>query len=116
MAEYDEEPATLEEASRWELVCLWSDLDSAIDRGINTNWSMECDWLLDRIKMFTQFVGPTSWETVPITILESGVFQRLLGEMGHTVEVDMEKVAEIRREINAPLERYMAHPPKPEER
>lgn len=101
----EEGPTTLEEAIKQELCCLWGDLYAAVRNGIRTNWSIECESLAWRIKMLTRFVGPTPWDEIQISLLESGVYQRIHAEMGVTVEVDMAKVAEVRRSIESVLPR-----------
>jgi copper chaperone CopZ len=96
---------TLETVARWELLLLWSDLNDARRAAIRGSWSMNCDHLVDRIKKFTQQVGPISWEEINIDLLEDGVYQRVHGEIGITVEVDMAKVAETRASIDARMRR-----------
>lgn len=83
-----------------ELKYLWSDLDNAIRYAINGKWSIQCDGLEDRIKTLTQLVGPTPWESVPITMLENGVYQRIHDELGIRVEPDMAKVADVRERLS----------------
>ena len=85
---------------RGELADLWIDLEQAIRRAHNGQWSMECDWFLDRIKTLTQQVGPAPWEQLPITLLESGLYQRTHAELGVDAPVDMARVAEVREVIN----------------
>ncbi len=118
MGEEDDEPTTLEEAAKGELACLWGDLDEAVRRAINRDWSIQCENLAARIKTLTRFVGPTPWEEIQISLLESGRYQRLHAEMGVAVEVDMARVAETRRRINARMAdfraRYLAPPPPAE--
>ena len=85
---------------REELVSLWTDLEQAIRRAHNGQWSMECDWFLDRIKTLTQQVGAAPWGLLPITLLESGLYQRIHAELGIDAPVDMDRVAEVRAVIN----------------
>jgi hypothetical protein len=85
---------------REELVHVWTDLEQAIRRAHDGQWSMECDWFLDRIKTLTQQVGPARWEELPITLLESGLYQRTHAELGIDAPVDMDRVAEVRAVIN----------------
>jgi hypothetical protein len=96
---------TLETVARWELLCLWSDLNDARHSAIRDSWSMTCDDLVDRIKLFTQQVGPTPWEEIDIGLLEDGIYQRVHAEMGVTVDVDMASVAETRANIEARMGR-----------
>ena len=93
--------ALLEDAVRDELVSLWADLDTAIRHAVDGQWSMQCDWVTDRIKQLTQLVGPTPWEQVQISLLEGGIYQRIHAELGVCGEVDMARVAEIRAIIDA---------------
>lgn len=99
----DEEPETLEEAAREELHLLWGDLRDAVNRAINGVWSIDCGHVEHRIKMLTQFVGATPWEMVPLPLLEGGIYQRIHAEMGVEADVDMVRVAETRRSIEARL-------------
>lgn len=89
---------TLDAAARWELELLWNDLHDA--RRSAAKWSIRCDGLAARIRMFTRLVGPTPWEKIQIPLLEDGTYQRIHAEMGVTVEVDMARVAETRRSID----------------
>jgi hypothetical protein len=84
-----------------ELVSLWCDLNRAQSRAYNGQWSMECDSLEERIKALTLLVGPTSWENIQINLLENGVYQRIHGDLGIAVEVDMDRVAKVRANIAA---------------
>lgn len=90
----------LEKACRRELRSLWSDLATAVSRGINTSWSIQCENLAWRIRKLTLLVGPTSWESVSVTLLEEGVYQRLHAEWGIEVTVDMDRVAQTRASID----------------
>lgn len=96
----DDEPSTLDDAVRRELECLWDDLYSATRAAIRDGWSINCDHLRWRIETLTRFVGPLPWENVQIPLLESGVYQRIHQEMGVTVEVDMQRVAQVRARID----------------
>ena len=53
----DGAPRTLEEAVRQELVALWTDLDEAIKHAIDGSWSMQCDWIVERIAILTRLTG-----------------------------------------------------------
>ena len=92
--------ATLESVARWELLLLWNDLHSAYRAAANGSWSIRCDGLADRIKMFTEQVGPTPWEEIQIDLLEAGIYQRVHAEIGVAVEVDMARVAQTRASID----------------
>lgn len=96
---------TLHTVARWELLCLWSDLNDARHSAIADSWSMRCDGLVDRIKMLTEHVGPTPWEEINIGLLEAGIYQRVHAEMGVAVDVDMASVAETRASIEARMGR-----------
>ncbi len=90
--------AELERACRGERDALWCDLQEAIDRAIRCTWSIGALGLKDRIQRLTRLVGPTSWENVSITLLESGVYQQVHDEIGVEYEPpDMARVAEVRR-------------------
>lgn len=83
-----------------ELEYLWGDLDNAMRYALNGRWSIQCDGLVDRIKTLTQLVGPTSWDKIPLSMLENGVYQRLHDDLGIRVTPDMAKVAEIRKRLS----------------
>lgn len=89
----------LRKACRKELRSLWHDLDHAVRSALNGTWSMGCDDVTHRIKRLTRLVGPTPWEAIQITLLESGVYQRIHAELGIEVTVDMDQVAEVRERI-----------------
>jgi|SRR5437899_1881031 len=93
-------PETLEEVARDELHALWDDLLRARDSALRGRWSMECDWLVGRIKRLTPLVGPTPWEEIQSRLLEDGTYQRIHREIGVEVSVDMEQVAKTRTFIN----------------
>ena len=107
--EYD--ARTLDAAARWELELLWNDLHDARQSAANGEWSIRCDGLAARIRMFTKLVGPTPWEKIPIRLLEDGVYQRIHAGMGVDAEVDMARVAETRRSINERQARSRATTP-----
>lgn len=91
---------TLREAVREELDALWSDLNIARRDAINGIWSIRCDGLVERIKALTPLVGATPWEQIQIPLLEEGVYQRIHAELGISVDVDMERVTEVRGHID----------------
>lgn len=88
------------EVCREELDCLWDDLNDAVRDAINGEWSINCGGLEERIKALTKLVGPTSWESVHIPLLESGVYQRIHAEIGIDAPVDMDGVRRTRASIN----------------
>ncbi|MEU4967753.1 hypothetical protein [Streptomyces smyrnaeus] len=90
---------TLREAAVEELADLWRDLDNARRFAVNGEWSMQCDWLEERIKRLTPLVGPTPWEEIQISLLERGIYQRIHADLGIDVAVDMERVAKVRESI-----------------
>ena len=94
------------EVAREELACLWRDLEDARGSAISGQWSIRCDNLVDRMKDLTLLVGPTPWDELPITILESGIYQRIhaaWGIDGPDVQPDMARVAEVRARLDAQL-------------
>jgi hypothetical protein len=93
----------LEDAAREELADLWADLDREIRYAYTGDWSIGCENIKERIHRLTRLVGPTPWEQVQISLLERGVYQRINAEVGYEVEVDMQRVAEVRAVINASL-------------
>lgn len=113
MSELEDEfdAQTLDDAARWELELLWNDLHDARRSAVNGEWSISCDHLAARIKMFTRLVGPTPWEKIQIPLLEDGTYQRIHAEMGVVAEVDMARVAGTRRSIDERMSRFRAATP-----
>lgn len=92
----------LRKAARFELECLWSDLETARTNAIQPGtWTIQCENLEYRIKKLTKLVGPTPWEKIQVTLLELGIYQRIHGELGIDAPVDMDQVAETRAYIEA---------------
>jgi hypothetical protein len=90
----DELPATLEQAAREEQEFLWNDLDQAIGMAVNGEWSMHCDTLAWRIVGFAKLVGATPWGDVPMTLVRSGVYERVLSDAGVSYEpIDWDDLA-----------------------
>lgn len=100
MTRTDDAPSVDEliEVCRDELEALWEDLADAVDTAIGGGWSIRCGALADRIRRLTLLVGPTRWRAVPISLLTSGVYQRLHDEMGIVVRPDMAVVDQIVRD------------------
>lgn len=96
---------TLRAAVRDELDSLWSDLNNARYAAISGKWSMQCDFLVERIKNLTALVGPTPWESIELQLLEDGIYQRVHAEVGVHAPVDMEHVARTREQIDADRQR-----------
>ncbi|MEU9120000.1 hypothetical protein AB0C96_09085 [Streptomyces sp. NPDC048506] len=96
---------TLRAAIRDELDGLWNDLDTARRGALNGQWSMQCDFLVDRIKNLTALVGPTPWHSIELPLLEDGIYQRVHTELGMDAPVDMEHVARTRERIDADRQR-----------
>jgi hypothetical protein len=64
----DGRPRTLHAAALHEQEALWYDLDQAIKHAINRRWSMECEWLTERIAVLailTRHVTPR--DSIPET-------------------------------------------------
>jgi hypothetical protein len=87
-------------AIREELECLWHDLQEARLRATNGRWSIECGGVQDRIEKLTRLVGATAWESVPISLVEDGLYQRINRDLGLYVNPDMARVAEVRAAAN----------------
>lgn len=86
-------------AAQTELSCLWEDLYEARNSSINGDWSIRCDHLVGRIKKLTLLVGPTPWNEIQASLLETGVYQRVHAEIGVTVHPDVEHVTQERRRL-----------------
>lgn len=78
----DEWPATLEDAGREEQACLWGDLNDAVRDAIGGCWSIRCGNVAHRIQSLARLVGATPWDEVSVVLLRSGVYERLLREVG----------------------------------
>lgn len=78
---------------------MWEDLYEARNSSINGEWSIRCDHLVGRIKNLTLLVGPTPWNEIQASLLETGVYQRVHTEIGVTVHPDVEHVMQERRRV-----------------
>jgi hypothetical protein len=93
--ENDESPDALD-AIRWEVNCLWSDLNDATRQAVNGSWSMACDDIASRIVGLGRFVGALPWEHVQVDLLRSGVYERVYRGAGLEYEpIDWDRVAEV---------------------
>jgi len=89
----DDLPATLEQAAREELECLWDDLDSALSLVVTgAQWSIKCQQTADRIRALTIHLGACPWMNVPVTVLNSGHYERLHAGWGVPAPVDWSQV------------------------
>lgn len=81
---------------------LWSDLATAKHDAANGEWSVQCDWLVDRIKSIVQLVDPTHWTYVPVVLLVENVYQSILDEVCVAYEPpDPDRLDQIKSEIEA---------------
>lgn len=79
----DDAPAEdLATAVRAELVALWSDLENAERDALNGIWSMQCDWITERIVTLSRLVGATPWDEIQIPLLQSGLYEGILRSAG----------------------------------
>lgn len=101
---------TLRAALREELSYLWTDLQTARRDAYKGGWSMQCDWLVERIKTITPLVGPTPWTELDIELIEDGVYQRIHAEIGVDAPYDEDGVRKHRAYLNA-----SAGPVRPDE-
>ncbi|MEU8623294.1 hypothetical protein [Streptomyces sp. NPDC048669] len=95
----------LEQVAREELGYLWGDLNTARQNAIRGQWSIQCDGIEDRIKALTALVGPTPWDEIQISLLESGIYQRIHAELGIEVAPDMERVTQVRENSSSRVRR-----------
>jgi hypothetical protein len=86
---------------RWELELHWDALANARRMAITPgSWTIGCENHADAIRRLSKLVGPTRWESVPITLLEDGTYQRLTAELGFAgpeFEPDMNHVRDLVR-------------------
>ncbi|MGG2460502.1 hypothetical protein ACO0M4_11880 [Streptomyces sp. RGM 3693] len=88
---------TLRAAIHDELDSLWTDLSHARNRALRGQWSMECDFLVERIKKLTKLVDPIPWRSIDdLSLVEDGIYQRVHAELGVDAPVDMAAVAQAR--------------------
>lgn len=73
----EEDWATPEAALRSLLRRTWGDLQAARGRANRGVWSMECDWLVQRIIGMTRLVGPVPWEEIQVDLLLDGIYERV---------------------------------------
>ncbi len=90
----DDRPATLDEAARIEQEHLWSDLSQAVRTAHRGCWSTPCENLTWRITNLARLVGATSWSAVDVSLLRSGVYEKILTNAGIGYEpIDWDAVA-----------------------
>lgn len=72
-------PRKMRQWIKWELECLWQDLETASRRSHapEGQMSIEMKDILDRIKSATEIVGPISWWKIPITMTGEGRYKTL---------------------------------------
>lgn len=95
------ETEALRAALRDELACLWTDLQNARRDAYEDDWSMDCEWIAERIKTITRLVGPTPWTELDIGLIEDGVYQRIHAEIGVDAPYDEEGVRRHRARLDA---------------
>lgn len=88
--------AALVAAVRSELVNLWANLEDAVRLAVDGSWSGGCENLKDRIKAFSDLVGPASWEDISIPFLLSDTYQRVCADIGHPCTATAGEMAEVR--------------------
>ncbi len=94
MTDIDDRPQTLAEAAEIEQEQLWDDLAGAVASAHRGCWSMQCENLEWRITNLAQIVGATGWSKVQVSLLRSGVYERILKAAGVTFEpIDWDAVA-----------------------
>lgn len=77
-----DEAATLDGWVRWELQCLWADLEEAQRRATNGSWSIDCEDKAQRIVDATSLVGPVSWRTIGADSVVDGWFKAMNERIG----------------------------------
>lgn len=73
---------TLEAAARDELMRLWDDLNWARIRAARGCWPGLCESLTHRIVVLTRHVGATDWTEIQVSLIRSGLYERIHREAG----------------------------------
>lgn len=71
------ESGDLLRAAKWELVCLWGDMDEAQLAALNGSWSIRMEHVQDRILTLTKIVGACPWQHIQIRILKNGLYEKV---------------------------------------
>ncbi|MCF3101456.1 hypothetical protein IPZ58_07660 [Streptomyces roseoverticillatus] len=85
-----------------ELRKLWGDMEDAMALPPGQPRSLTCDAVETRIKELTPLAGATHWATVPIRLLELGVYQRIHAELGVAAHIDMDTMLACRSIFRGP--------------
>lgn len=78
-----EEYQTPAAALEWLRGLAWGDLQQARGRALNGVWSMECDNVIDQIVGITSLVGPEPWESVNVSLILDGLYERIHEAAGY---------------------------------
>jgi hypothetical protein len=96
----DGDAGSLEEAVRWELVLLWSDMTEARRHARGGCWSVGCENIAGRIVELTKFVSAISWEEVDVAVLLDGTYEKVHRDAGLGYPlIDWDRVREVDRRI-----------------
>lgn len=98
------EAATLDGWVRWELQCLWEDLEQAQRYAMDRVWSIACEDIAQRIVDATSLVGPVSWRNIGMTLIVNGWFERMNNRIGIN-NPDLPTSADLKETVNL-MERY----------
>lgn len=92
----NDEADNLEDVVRFELACLWDDLDKARRAALRGAWSIGCETATGRIVMLSRFVGACPWVHVQVDLLLDGTYQKVYDGAGMAYEpIDWELVREV---------------------
>lgn len=81
---------------------MWSDLETALRQANNGYWSIGSEGIVNRIALTAQIVGVSNPGTVPIPLLNSGVYKAVCDLLGVPCIIDFDL-----------LEYEDRYPPKP---
>lgn len=90
----------MKEFVEYELACLWSDLEQAERDSLSSDPavpSMAMEWIIGRIRMATELVGPVDWRSISTEWLMNGQYQYWAKYMG--IEYDLpteEELSEVK--------------------
>ena len=84
----------MKEFVEYELACLWSDLQREARHSRSSDPatpSIGMEWIMERIKLATELVGPIDWMSISIEWLLNGRYEYWAKHMGIDCNLPREK-------------------------